>query len=68
MSPASLMLVTQRSSLQRKESKWEKQGDTKHLARSGRCHLNLQWWEGEAVTHGSNQANHQPQDLIEGQS
>lgn len=67
MSPASLMLDTQRSSLQQKESKWEKQRDLKHLARSGGCQLNLQWWEGEAVTHGSKQANRQHQDLTEGQ-
>lgn len=42
------------------------EGDTNHPARSGTHYLNLQWWEGDAVAHGSNPANCQPQDLIEG--
>lgn len=66
--PAPLTLVTKSSSLQQKESKWEKQGDLNHLARSGGCHLNLQWWDREAVNHVSKQANQQPQDVVEGQS
>lgn len=48
--------------MQQRESKGGKQGDKKHLPMSHSGE------KGNAVAHGSNQANHETQDLIEGQS